>query len=131
MNASLDALGTRYAAAWSSKDPARVASCYAERGSLTVNSGTPSVGRQAITATAQAFMTGFPDMVVTMDSVTREGDHVVFRWTWTGTNTGPGGTGRHVRIAGYEEWTLDADGQIAESQGHFDEAEYERQVKGD
>jgi len=69
-------------------------------------------------------------MVVRMDEISREGDHVVFRWTWTGTNTGPGGTGKAVRINGYEDWTLDAGALIAESKGHFDEAEYQRQVGG-
>ncbi len=38
----------RYTAAWSSQDPARVASFYAEDGSLTINGGEPSVGREAI-----------------------------------------------------------------------------------
>jgi predicted ester cyclase len=95
---------------------------------LTINEGTPSVGRPAITAAAQQFMTAFPDMLVKMESVTREGGHVVFRWTLTGTNTGPGGTGKAVHISGYEEWTRGDDGLIAESQGHFDEAEYRRQV---
>ena len=56
-------------------------------------------------------------------------DHAVYRWTLTGTNTGPGGTGKAVRISGYEEWTFSADGLIAASQGHFDEAEYLRQLK--
>ena len=73
-------------------------------------------------------MTAFPDMVVTMDSVIREGGHVVYRWSLTGTNTGPGGTGKAVRINGYEEWIMGDDGLIAESQGHFDEAEYRRQL---
>ena len=36
--------------------------------------------------------------------------------------------GRAVRIEGYEVWTFDADGLIAESKGHYDEAEYRRQV---
>ena len=45
------------------------------------------------------------------------------------TNTGPGGTGKSVRIHGYEEWTFGADGLIAESKGHYDEAEYQRQLK--
>jgi SnoaL-like domain len=67
-------------------------------------------------------------MVVTMGSVTREGDHVVYRWTLTGTNTGPGGTGKAVRIDGYEQWTMGDDGLIAESQGHCDEGEYRRQL---
>ena len=85
--------GTRYAAAWSSQNPASLAAFYAENGSLTVNGGAPAVGRAAITETARGFMTAFPDMVVKMDHVSQDGSHAVFRWTWTGTNTGPGGTG--------------------------------------
>jgi steroid delta-isomerase-like uncharacterized protein len=127
----LTELATRYAAAWSSQNPDSLAGFYAEDGSLTVNAGAPSVGRAAIRATTEGFMTAFPDMVVVMDSVIAQGDGAVFHWTWTGTNTGPGGTGRAVRISGYEEWTLDADGLIAESKGHYDEAEYRRQVSGE
>lgn len=119
---------TRYAAAWSSQDPARLASFYADDGSLTVNGGTPSVGRAAVAATARGFMTAFPDMVVKLDRVSREGDHAVFHWIWTGTNTGPGGTGKAVRMTGYEVWTLSAEGLIAASKGHYDEAEYQRQL---
>jgi hypothetical protein len=44
-------------------------------------------------------------------------------------NTGPGGTGRAVRINGYEEWTFGPGDLIAESRGHFDAAEYQRQLK--
>lgn len=122
-------MATRYAAAWSSRHPDSLAAFYAANGSLTVNAGAPSVGRAAITATAQDFMTAFPDMIVRMDSVSLDGDRAVFHWTWTGTNTGPGGTGKAVRISGYEEWTLGLDGLITESKGHYDEAEYQRQVK--
>ena len=89
----------------------------------------PSVGRAAVTATAQSYMTAFPDMVVTMTRVSQEGSHPVFHWLWTGTNTGPGGTGKSVRMTGYEEWTMDAHGLIAESKGHYDEAEYQRQLE--
>ena len=119
----------RYAAAWSSQQPARLAAFYSEHGSLAVNVAAPSVGRAAITATARGFMTAFPDMVVTLDEVRGDGGQAIFRWIWTGTNTGAGGTGRPVRINGYEEWTLGADGLIAESKGHYDEAEYQRQLQ--
>jgi hypothetical protein len=68
-------------------------------------------------------------MVVTMDGVSVEGDHAIYRWTLTGTNSGPGGTGTAVRISGHEQWTIGADGLIAKSQGHFDEQEYNRQLK--
>lgn len=130
MNQSeLNAFATRYAAAWSGQNPEKLASFYAENGSLIVNSGAPSVGRAAIAATAKEYMTAFPDMVVKLDSVDQEGSQAVFHWTWTGTNTGPGGTGKPVRISGYEEWTLGAAGLIVESKGHFDEAEYQRQLR--
>ena len=52
----------------------------------------------------------------------------MFYWPWTGTNTGLGGTGRTVRIGGYEEWTFGDDGRISQSLGHYDEADYQRQV---
>jgi predicted ester cyclase len=127
--AALTDFATRYAAAWSSQNPASLAAFYAEGGSLTVNGGAPSVGRVAITAKAQGFMTAFPDMIVRLDRVGVEGGTVVFRWIWTGTNTGPGGTGQSVRISGYEAWRIGDDSLIAESKGHYDEAEYQRQLK--
>jgi len=127
----LRAFASRYTAAWSSQDPARVASFFSEDGWLKINDGDPSVGREAITEAARGFMTAFPDMVVQMDSLRAAGDGVEYHWTLRGTNTGPGGTGRTVRISGYEQWTLGEDGLIAESRGHFDEAEYRRQLEED
>jgi uncharacterized protein (TIGR02246 family) len=128
--AKLSDFATRYAAAWSAGNPEALASFYTESGSLTVNDGAASRGREAIAATARAFMEAFPDMVVTMNSVNLDGNHAIFRWTWTGTNSGPGGTGNAVAISGYEVWTLSGDGLIRESKGHYDEAEYQRQITG-
>jgi len=116
----------RYTEAWCSGDPARVAEHYALDGSLTINAGAPSVGRAAVTEAARSFMDAFPDMQVLFDDLRGSEYH----WTLVGTNTGPGGTGNHVRISGYEEWTIGPDGLIAASLGHFDEAEYARQLAG-
>jgi predicted ester cyclase len=74
-------------------------------------------------------MTAFPDMKVLMESLSVEDDPVVYRWTLTGTNSGPGGTGKRVHISGFEEWQIGAEGLIAESRGHFDSAEYQRQLE--
>jgi len=125
----LQEFGRKYTAAWCSQNAASVAAFFAEGGSLKINDAAPALGRTAITAAAQGFMTAFPDLVVAMDGVTIEGDRAVYGWTLTGTNTGPGGTGKAVRISGYEEWTIGADGLIAASEGHFDEAEYNRQLR--
>jgi steroid delta-isomerase-like uncharacterized protein len=127
-SAKLNNFATRYTAAWCSQNAASVASFFAKDGSLTINQGSPSVGRAAITAAAQGFMSAFPDMVVTMDRLGADRERITYHWTLAGTNTGPGGTGKAVRISGYEEWRIGADGLIAESKGHFDEAEYQRQL---
>jgi steroid delta-isomerase-like uncharacterized protein len=125
----LNELGSRYAAAWCSHDPGAVAAFYSTDGSLTVNDGEAAVGREAIAGTARGFMSDFPDIVVTMDRMAVTDQGTIFGWTLTGTNRGPGGTGKRVRISGYEVWQLDPDGLIAESQGHYDVAEYARQLE--
>ena len=127
----LDKFAQRYAKAWCSQNPDSVAAFFAERGSISINNGPPAVGRAAIAKEAQGFMTTFPDMVVTFDKLEPREGAVAFHWTLTGTNTGSGGTGKKVRISGYELWKIDNDGLIAESKGHFDSAEYERQLKED
>jgi uncharacterized protein (TIGR02246 family) len=125
----LTKFATRYAKAWCSQNPESVAAFFAENGSLTVNDGPPAVGRAAIAAVARGFMRDLPDMIVTMDDVNHESDATKFHWTLTGRNTGPGGTGNRLHISGYELWKIDNEGLIAESKGHFDSAEYERQLK--
>lgn len=125
----LTELLTRYAEAWSSRNPAALASFFAEDGSLTINDGEPSVGREAIERTAREFMEAFPDMVVRLVELREEGDRVVFGWHWTGTHSGPGGTGNSVDLRGHELLTLERDGLIAEALGHFDEREYRRQLE--
>ena len=119
----------RYTAAWCSHDPARVAMFYSASGSLTINNGVPAVGRKAIEAAARSFMTGYPDLVVMFNGLEPEGQRVLYHWTFIGTNTGPGGTGNRVQISGYEDWKIAADGLIADSQGHYDAQDWDRQVK--
>ena len=120
---------SRYTAAWCSQDAASVAAFFSPSGSLSINGGAPAVGRSAITAAAQEFMTAFPDLEITMDDLLDQGERVIYRWTLSGTNTGPGGTGHRVRISGFEEWRMDGDGLVAESLGHFDSAAYQRQLE--
>lgn len=94
-----------------------------------MNDAASAAGRSAVAEVAAGFMKAFPDLQVHMDDLSADGDGIVYRWTLTGTNTGPGGTGMPVKISGYEEWRISADGLIAESLGHFDAEEYQRQLE--
>jgi uncharacterized protein (TIGR02246 family) len=126
--AALQDFALRYTKAWCSHDPESVASFFAVNGSLAVNGQEPAVGRAAIAEIAQGFYDAFPDTVVILDLARLAGDRAVYMWTYEGTNTGLGGTGRQVRFSGWEQWTLDIDGLISISDGRFDTAEYERQL---
>ena len=98
--------GLQYTDAWNSKVPEKMALFYAEDGTLIVNNGTPAVGRKQLAETAKSYMEAFPDMVLTMDSLTKEKETYRYYWTFKGTNTGPNGTGNKVDFSGFEEWTM-------------------------
>src|SRR5580765_8465268 len=84
----------RYAKAWCSHDPEKIAAFYARNASIRVN-GTPPV---SIAEVARGFVRDFPDMIVTFDKLENTPNGTEFHWTFIGTNTGPGGTGNRVRI---------------------------------
>jgi len=73
-------------------------------------------------------MTAFPDLHLAMDELQMREESAEYHWTLTGINTGPGGTGNRIRISGFERWRMGADGLIAASEGHFDPADYRRQL---
>jgi uncharacterized protein (TIGR02246 family) len=119
----------RYTAAWCSQDAASVAQFFSPDGSLTINNEVPYDGRSAIAEIVQSFMTTFPNLQLLMDDVFITDNGAEYQWTLVGTNTGPEGTGNPVRISGVELWQFGPDGLIAESQGHFDSADYNRQLE--
>ena len=122
--------GQKYTAAWNSKQPGKMASFYAENGTLIVNNGQPAVGRKQLAETAKSYMEAFPDMELTMDSLTVEEETYRYYWTFIGTNTGPGGTGNKVDFNGFEEWTMNDQGLVQKSIGTYDAEDYQRQLEG-
>lgn len=122
---NLGIMATEYADAWCSKDPHAVASFYAEDGQIQINRGDILKGRAAIAEMAAGFYSEFPDLIVKCDLFRAGGDHAVFIWTLEGNHSE---TKKFVRVGGWEEWDLTADGKVAASKGWFDAAEYDRQV---
>lgn len=122
-DSELKKFAQRYADAWCSHEPEKVASFFAENALISVNDGPPA----PISEVAQGFMRDFPDMIVTFDKLEPRDDRLAFHWTLTGTYAG---NGNRVHISGYELWNIDSKGLIAESKGHFDPIDYDRQIKG-
>ena len=91
--------------------------------------GTPVIGRAAIAEAMQAFFADFPDLALSMADLRSGGNQAVFLWTLQGTNSGPGGTGNAVKIAGWQNWRLSGDALIIEAAGGYDAVGYERQIR--
>jgi steroid delta-isomerase-like uncharacterized protein len=84
----------------------------------------PAPGAEGQKQIARAFRAAFPDLRFDVEMVIAEGDHVVARWTASGTHTGPWGgiepTGRSVAFTGVNVFRL-ADGRVAEIWNHRDD----------
>jgi hypothetical protein len=91
--------------------------------------GEPTGGRPAIAEAMGAFFEDFPDLVLRMDELRSGGNQAIFLWTLEGTNSGPGGTGNFVTIAGWQNWRLSDDLLILPADGGFDAEDYERQIR--
>ena len=115
----------RYTDAWCSHDPTRVAEHFVPGGTIAINGGDPA----EVTEVARSFIDAFPDIELFMDDVVFNDETAEYHWTFTGTNTGPGGTGQAVRITGFEEWAFGDDGLVVESRGNYDQDEYDRQLE--
>ena len=118
----IEELARSYTKAWCSRDAARVASHYSPGATIAINGGEPA----PIAEVAESFIAAFPDIEVSMDELVFKHDGVEYHWTFTGTSAE---TGKPVRIPGFEEWTIGANGFIASSLGHYDQAEYDRQLR--
>ncbi len=118
-----------YAQVWGSNRPEFVAMFFAENGALQVNDADPAKGRDAISKVAQSFMTKFPDILVSFDSLVHNKNGIEFHWTLTGTDADPECLANKVKVSGFELWTMSEDKLIKDSQGNFPSKEYNRQLE--
>jgi uncharacterized protein (TIGR02246 family) len=118
-------LAADYTAAWNTGRPEAVAAFFAETGGIVINRGPLWEGRAGVAAMAAGFFADVPDLALRCDGVKLAGSHMLYLWTFTGTHSG---TGRALRITGWEEWELGADLMVTASRGWFDPDEWTRQT---
>lgn len=121
----MDAMAAAYTAAWNSGSADAVADFYAEDGGIVINRGTPWEGRVGVKMMAAGFFADVPDLALVCDGLRIAGDHVAYLWTFTGHHAQ---TRAPLKITGWEEWDIGADGKVTASRGWYDAADYARQV---
>lgn len=119
------ALAQGYTAAWNTGSPEAVAAFYAPEGVIVINAGEPWTARAGVADMAAGFFADVPDLSLTCDGVRCAGNHILYLWTFTGAHAA---TKKSLRVAGWEEWDLDADHKVTFSRGWFDADDYARQT---
>ncbi len=92
-----------------------------------MNRGEPWAGRDRVRDMAAGFFKDVPDLALSCDDVRVSGHHVLFLWTFVGHDTG---TGKPLKVQGWEDWDLNTEGLVQTSYGWFDADAYARQVSG-
>ena len=118
-------LAVDYTAAWNTRRPEAVAAFFAETGEIVINRGPLWEGRAGVAAMAAGFFADVPDLALQCDGAKLAGSHMLYLWTFTGTHAG---TGRALRITGWEGWELGAARLVTASRGWFDPEEWVRQT---
>jgi uncharacterized protein (TIGR02246 family) len=124
--AQVEVIAAAYTAAWNTGRPEAVAEFFASDGCIIINGGPPWTGRAGVAEMAAGFFADVPDLSLSCDRVRVAGDHVAYLWTFTGTHAS---TQNRLRVVGWEEWDLDAEGLVALSRGWFDADDYSRQTR--
>ena len=107
--------------AWLDRDTVRIAPA-----ALNSNADNLAELKQVISD----FRVAFPDAKVTLEEVFFQEDRSFVRWTFEGTNTGPGNfppTGKSVRIEG-TSLARYAEGKLVEERVYFDALDMLTQV---
>jgi nuclear transport factor 2 (NTF2) superfamily protein len=120
-------IAREHCAAWTSRRPDDAAVRYSSVTSFSMNGGEPMTARSEIAEMAAGFMSDFPDLILTCDTVLAADHHMTYAWTFEGRHKS---TGNLVKFSGWEEWDLDSDLKVSKSLGWYDVADYERQVAG-
>ena len=116
-----------YTAAWNSGSAEAVAEFYAHDGRIVINRGDPWEKRAGVARMAAGFFADVPGLHLTCDGLRVSGDHVVYLWTFTGTDAT---TKNPLRVEGWEEWEVDAEHHVKSSRGWYDAADYALQAAG-
>lgn len=131
-------IATRFLEAFDRRDPAGLASLYAEDATMTHPFFPEGVrGRDAILANEKPLFDAFSEISTKMVSVTESGNKVALEWCVDATHTSglplPDGsvlpaTGRRISQPGVDVFYLDADGLIAEGHRYQDGAGFMAQL---
>ena len=110
---------------WNEKDLSQLDQFFSHEFERRVNNVEIASNKEELTANLQVYLTGFPDLNLTIDDILPYRDQVIMNWTITGTNTGVFGeypaTGKKIKVSGLSRLIFDQAGKICHEDVFYNE----------
>ena len=125
-------LDTLLGACWNKKEITKLEMVMTEDASRRVNNITVANNRKEVAANIAVFISGFPDLNITMSNLHISNKYASYNWIFSGTNTGIFGefpaTGKKVKISGMSKVTFNEEGKIVLEDVSYNELDLLQQL---
>ena len=125
-------LDTLLKACWNKKEITKLELVMTENVSRRVNNIIVANNRKEVAANIAVFISGFPDLFITLSNLQLSDKHASYNWIFSGTNTGIFGefpaTGKIVKISGMSKVIFDEEGKIVLEDVSYNELDLLQQL---
>ena len=125
-------LDTLLQVCWNNKELAKLEMVMTEKVSRRVNNIIVAHNRKEVAANIAVFISGFPDLNISLSNLHLCGNYAFYNWTFSGTNTGVFGefpaTGKKVKVNGMSRVIFNEEGKIVQEDVSYNELDLLQQL---
>jgi len=129
MKMSIDTL---FQICWNNSELAKLEMVMMENVSRRVNNIVVAHNRKEVAANIAVFISGFPDLFLSISNLHLIDNYAFYNWTFTATNTGVFGefpaTGKKVKVNGMSKLIFNEEGKIIEEDVSYNELDLLQQL---
>jgi len=117
---------------WNKQDLTKIESIFSNDYTRKLNNVQIVSNPKELRDNMHVFFKGFPDLSIVVNSSITKNNHVVLKWTLTGTNTGVFGevqaTGKKVKVNGFSKILFNEAGKIEHEDIYYNELDFLQQL---
>ncbi len=125
-------LDTLFEVCWNKKEITKLELVMTEGVSRRVNNIVVANNRKEVAANIAVFISGFPDLNISLVNLHLSDNYAFYNWTFSGTNTGVFGefpaTGKKVKVSGMSRVVFNNDGIIIQEDVSYNELDFLQQL---
>lgn len=125
-------LDTLFEVCWNKKEITKLELVMTEGVSRRVNNIVVANNRKEVAANIAVFISGFPDLFISISNLHISDKSANYNWTFTATNTGVFGefpaTGKKVKVNGMSKMLFNEEGKIVEEDVSYNELDLLQQL---